>query len=75
MRRLIQVHGEGRDLSSPLAFDCDTTGGSLEIKMADGDTPLHFAIAALADAVQHHRPTSIPLAIVQFILQNVSSAV
>ncbi|KAM7533759.1 hypothetical protein Aperf_G00000104795 [Anoplocephala perfoliata] len=68
----VQFHAEGLDLTSPLNIDCDS---SSEVKVEAGDTPLHAAISAVANAVRHHRPPSIHLAIVQFILQNVPSSV
>lgn len=74
LRLLIQAHGEGLDLSPSLDVTVHSNTIS-DVKITAGDTPLHVAISAVAAAVQHHRPSSIHLAIVQFILQNVPSAV
>ncbi|KAM3188251.1 hypothetical protein ACTXT7_000650 [Hymenolepis weldensis] len=74
LRLLIQAHGEGLDLTPSLDVTVDSNTIS-DVKITAGDTPLHVAISAVAAAVQRHRPSSIHLAIVQFILQNVPSAV
>nr|CUU97346.1 hypothetical transcript [Hymenolepis microstoma] len=74
LRLLIHAHGEGLDLSSSFGVVVDSDTSS-DVRITAGDTPLHVSISAVAAAVQHHKPSSIRLAIVQFILQNVPSAV